>query len=93
MKGSRAATPVPTSGTVAFEDHSVQIEDIRRVGVAGGGTMGFGIAVNFALAGYPTVIYDLTAEVLERSLANVRAALDLFVEEGWSPGSRPTRPS
>ena len=81
MKGTRAATPVPTSGTVAFEEHSVQIEDVRRVGVAGGGTMGFGIAVNFALAGYPTVIYDLTDEVLERSLANVRAALDLFVEE------------
>ena len=60
----------------------MQMGDIRSVGVAGGGTMGFGIAVNFALAGYPTVIYDLTDEVLERSLANVRAALDLFVEEG-----------
>ena len=59
----------------------MQIADIQRVGVAGGGTMGFGIAVNFALAGYPTVVYDLTGDVLERTLANVRAALDLFVEE------------
>ena len=44
--------------------------------------MGFGIAVNFALAGYPTVIYDLTDEVLKRSVTNVRAALALFEEEG-----------
>lgn len=82
MSGSRAATPGTSSGTVACEEHSVQIDEIRRVGVAGGGTMGFGIAVNFALAGYPTVVYDLTGEVLERTLANVRAALELFVEEG-----------
>ena len=88
MKGSRAATPGAASGTVAFEEHSVKIADIRRVGVAGGGTMGFGIAVNFALAGYPTVVYDLTDEVLERTLANVRAALELFVEEGLVTGQQ-----
>ena len=28
--------------------------------------MGFGIAVNFALAGYETLIYDLTDETLHR---------------------------
>ncbi len=66
----------------------MQTEDIRRVGVAGGGTMGFGIAINFALAGYPTVVYDLTDELLERTLANVRAALDLFVEEGLVTGQQ-----
>ena len=64
----------------------MQMGDIRSVGVAGGGTMGFGIAVNFALAGYPTLIYDLADEILERSLANVRAALELFVEEGLVTG-------
>ena len=79
---AQAATRGVTSDTVTMEEHSVQIADIRRVGVAGGGTMGFGIAVNFALAGYPTMVYDLTDDVLERSLANVRAALELFVEEG-----------
>ena len=72
--------------TVTTEVHSVRMGDIRSVGVAGGGTMGFGIAVNFALAGYPTAIYDLADEVLERSLANVRAALELFVEEGLVTG-------
>ena len=66
----------------------MQTGDIRSIGVAGGGTIGFGIAVNFALAGYPTVIYDLADEVLERSLANVRAALELFVEEGLVTGQQ-----
>ena len=37
--------------------------------------MGFGIAVNFALAGYPTVVYDLTDDVLARTLAHVRSEL------------------
>ena len=54
---------------------------MNRVGVVGGGTMGFGIAINFALAGYPTVISDLNDEVLEQSLANIKSALNLFVEE------------
>ena len=43
--------------------------------------MGFGIAINFALAGYPTVISDLNDEVLEQSMANINSALNLFVEE------------
>ena len=29
------------------------LSDIKTVGVVGAGTMGFGIALNFALAGYP----------------------------------------
>lgn len=54
---------------------------MNRVGVVGGGTMGFGIAINFALGGYSTVISDLSDEVLKRSIANIKSALNLFVEE------------
>ena len=43
--------------------------------------MGFGIAINFALGGYSTVISDLNDEVLKRSTANIKSALNLFVEE------------
>ncbi|MDP6779987.1 MAG: 3-hydroxyacyl-CoA dehydrogenase family protein [Candidatus Latescibacteria bacterium] len=56
-------------------------EDIENVGVVGGGMMGFGIAINFALNGYPTVIQDVSDDVLSASRKNIRAALDLFVEE------------
>ena len=59
----------------------MKLADIEKVGVVGGGTMGFGIAINFALAGYPTVISDLNSEILEQSTKNVKSAMALFVEE------------
>ena len=58
----------------------MQLSDIRSVGVVGGGTMGFGIAINFALWGYPTIISDLNAEILTGTEANIARALELFVE-------------
>ncbi len=54
---------------------------IKRVGVVGAGTMGFGIGLNFALAGYPTLLCDVTEEILGRSIANIEAALKLMQEE------------
>ncbi len=59
----------------------MELSDVNKVGVVGGGTMGFGIAINFAMGGYPTVISDLNDEILEWSKANIKAALNLFVEE------------
>ncbi|MEZ4657347.1 MAG: 3-hydroxyacyl-CoA dehydrogenase family protein [Caldilineaceae bacterium] len=60
----------------------MQLAEIKKVGVVGGGTMGFGIAINFALWGYPTTISDLNAEILAQSVRNVASAMDLFVEGG-----------
>jgi 3-hydroxybutyryl-CoA dehydrogenase len=60
----------------------MELEDIKRVGVCGAGTMGFGIAINFALWGYPSVISDLSDEILQDSMKNVKSAMALFVEEG-----------
>lgn len=59
----------------------MQVADIKTVGVVGGGTMGFGIAINFALWGYRTIINDLSAEILNRSMATIAKAMDLFIEE------------
>ena len=59
----------------------MELADIKKVGVVGGGTMGFGIAINFALGGYPTVIRDLSDPLLRQSMKNIRSAMDLFVEE------------
>ncbi len=58
------------------------LSDINKIGVAGGGTMGFGIGLNFALWGYPTVVYDLSDKILEGSAQRVNKALDIFVTEG-----------
>lgn len=58
----------------------MQVADIKTVGVVGGGTMGFGIAINFALWGYRTIISDLSVEILNRSMATIAKAMDLFIE-------------
>ena len=59
----------------------MELADIKKVGVVGGGTMGFGIAINFALGGYPTVIRDLSDALLQQSMKNIKSSMDLFVEE------------
>jgi 3-hydroxybutyryl-CoA dehydrogenase len=58
------------------------IEDIQRVGVAGSGLMGHGIALSFAMSGYPALMYDLTEEALANGMRNAAATATLFVEEG-----------
>ncbi len=60
----------------------MKLEDIKKVGVVGGGTMGFGIAINFALWGYPAIMSDVSNEILEQSKKRTKAAITLFVEEG-----------
>jgi len=59
----------------------MKLSDIKRIGVAGGGTMGFGISINFTLWGYPTVVYDLDDLILEKSAQRVKKAFDIFVTE------------
>ena len=58
------------------------MESIKKVGVVGAGTMGFGIAINFALWGYPTIMSDISDEILQQSIKMIRSAMALFIEEG-----------
>jgi 3-hydroxybutyryl-CoA dehydrogenase len=58
------------------------LDDIKKIGIVGGGVMGVGIAINFALWGYSTVIYDLNDQVLQNSEARIKKALRIFVDEG-----------
>ena len=58
----------------------MELANIRQVGVVGSGTMGFGIAINFALWGYPTTMHDLNDEILVQSMRNIEHAMHLFVE-------------
>ena len=60
----------------------MELADVKQIGVVGAGTMGHGIAINFALAGYPVLISDMSEAILERSKKNIRNALDLFVDVG-----------
>ena len=55
---------------------------IQTIAILGAGTMGYGIALNFALAGYTVNLVDLKSELLDNALRNMRASLNIFVEEG-----------
>ena len=60
----------------------MKINDIGTVGVVGSGLMGSGIALNFALGGYQTIMSDLDDEALTVAKARIDAALAMFVDEG-----------
>ena len=53
---------------------------IERIAVVGSGEMGAGIGAEFARFGYPVALYDLTKEILEKSMQHAREGLDLMVE-------------
>jgi len=58
------------------------MDNRRKIAVLGGGTMGPGIAVTYALGGYETCIYSRSQETLNRAIAVCRNSLDLFRDEG-----------
>lgn len=58
------------------------MSEIRTVGVAGSGTMGAGIAIVAARAGFRTVVYDMRADALERSRAQTQAFFAKSVQRG-----------
>jgi 3-hydroxyacyl-CoA dehydrogenase len=62
----RAANKIPGVGA------DTPVAEIRSVGVLGAGTMGGGIAMNFANVGIPVVIVERDGASLERGLGVVR---------------------
>ena len=62
---------------------------IRRVAVAGSGTMGLGIAHVSALGGFETVLYDVAPEQLQRARARIESNLQKGVDRGkLAPSAR-----
>lgn len=55
---------------------------IRQAAIIGAGTMGGGIAMNFANAGIPVKVLEMTAEALERGLGIIRANYAATVSKG-----------
>ena len=55
---------------------------IRKVGVVGCGLMGSGIAQVGAQAGFPTVVYEMAPEVLEKGMGSIKKFLQGGVEKG-----------
>jgi 3-hydroxybutyryl-CoA dehydrogenase len=55
---------------------------IRKVGVVGCGLMGSGIAQVSAMAGFPTVVREVSDDLLKRGLGIIEKSLAKFVEKG-----------
>lgn len=55
---------------------------IKKVGIIGAGTMGGGIAMNFANAGIPVVIVEVKQDALDRGLATIRKNYERTASRG-----------
>ena len=56
--------------------------EIRKVGVVGCGLMGSGIAQVCAMAGYPTIVREVSQPLLEKGLAAIDRSLSKLIENG-----------
>jgi 3-hydroxyacyl-CoA dehydrogenase len=60
----------------------VPVKEIRRAAVVGAGTMGGGIAMNYANAGIPVLLKDASGEALDRGMATIRRNYANSVKKG-----------
>ena len=60
----------------------VTLRQVAKVGVLGAGTMGGGIAMNFANAGIPTVLVDTSQAALDRGLGLIRSNYEASAAKG-----------
>ncbi len=60
----------------------MKAEDIKKIGVAGGGTMGSGIAQIFAQNGYDVVVVDLAEKFLENTKRIIHLNQKTLINEG-----------
>jgi 3-hydroxyacyl-CoA dehydrogenase len=56
--------------------------DIRSAAVVGAGTMGGGIAMNYANAGIPVLLKEITQDALDRGLATIRRNYESSLAKG-----------
>jgi len=67
------------------------IAEIRRAAVIGAGTMGGGIAMNYANAGIPVIVKETTQEALDRGLGIIQKNYFNSVKKGRFPQSEMDR--
>ncbi len=60
----------------------MELTEIKVVGVVGAGTMGQGIAISCALAGYSVLLYDIDSEFCDKALLLIQKTLNKSVEKG-----------
>jgi 3-hydroxyacyl-CoA dehydrogenase len=58
------------------------IKEIKRAAVVGAGTMGGGIAMNYANAGIPVLLKDVDQAALDRGIATIRRNYEVTMSKG-----------
>ncbi|MBK6657844.1 MAG: enoyl-CoA hydratase/isomerase family protein [Proteobacteria bacterium] len=61
---------------------STKLRDVKKVAVLGGGTMGGGIAMNFANVGIPVVLKEINQAALDRGLGIIRGNYENTLKKG-----------
>lgn len=61
---------------------------IRKVLIVGAGTMGHGMAQNFAQGGYDVTMFSRTQETLDKAAVLIKSSLDTMVEAGFEGKKR-----
>ena len=74
--GERAASKIPDVPA------DTPLREIRSAAVIGAGTMGGGIAMNFANAGIPVTMLEMKQEALDKGLATIRKNYENTMKKG-----------
>ncbi|HUR41791.1 MAG TPA: 3-hydroxyacyl-CoA dehydrogenase NAD-binding domain-containing protein [Verrucomicrobiae bacterium] len=74
--GERAAGKIPDV------PETTKVRAIKSAAVIGAGTMGGGIAMNFANAGIPVTVLEMKQEALDKGLATIRKNYENTVKKG-----------
>ncbi len=60
----------------------MQVNDIKNISVIGAGTMGHGIGLTYAGAGYRVILHDISKAILGNAMSRIQADLKMMAEEG-----------
>ena len=64
------------------EKGHMQVPDIKNISVIGAGTMGHGIGLAYAWAGYQVILHDISGVILNNAMSRIRDALKMMADEG-----------
>lgn len=65
----------------------MNLNDVKKIGVIGAGTMGSGIAISFARAGYPVSLVDAAEIALKKAAKVMETGLKLFAKNALLGGA------
>ncbi len=63
-------------------EYRMKLPEVKKITVVGAGIMGHGIAQTFALGGYQVILNDVSDELLDKAIGQIRSNLSTFVEFG-----------